>query len=185
MNAFRLRFRPQAGALLCLLGLVVFPAVPQPASAQSVRIAFVDSERIFQEYKLTKQAQADFNRELEELGARIDERRRELEKMVEEYESQSLILSEPRRREREAEIQEMRSEYDKMIREIWGPGGQVAQRNEDLTRPIIEKMNQVLLRIGEEEGFSIIFDAADGNIVYADQALDLTDRVLEELNREE
>ena len=61
----------------------------------------------------------------------------------------------------------------------------MARRNEELTRPIIEQMNQVLTRLGEEEGFSIIFDAADGNVVYADRALDLTDRVLEELNAQE
>jgi len=162
--------------------LLVFAAVPASVWAEDLRIGFIDSERIFAEYQGTKEAQAEFNSDLELWSQELEQRKRELETLAEEYESQSLILSEPRRREREEEIARKRSELDTFVREIWGPSGKVAQRNDQLTRPIIERMNEVLTRIGEDDGFSIIFDAADGNVVYADRALDLTDRVLEALN---
>ena len=159
-------------------------AAPGTGSAEEYLIGFVNSERIFAEYRGTQEAQNAFNSELERLSAELEQRKRDLEQLQTDYESQALILSEQKRREREEEIQRKRSELDAFVRDIWGPNGQVAQRNEQLTRPIIEKMNEVLTRIGEEEGFSIIFDAADGNVVYADRALDLTDRVLEALNTE-
>ena len=47
-----------------------------------------------------------------------------------------------------------------------------------LHRPIQE----VLVEIGEQEGYHLILDAADGNILYADPSLDLTQRVLDLLN---
>ena len=99
--------------------------------------------------------------------------------------AQSLILSEAKRREREEDIQRRRSELDAFVQEIWGPSGKVAQRNEQLTRPIVEKIREVLTEIGRAEGFSIILDATDGNVVYADDALDLTDRVLARLNEQQ
>jgi Skp family chaperone for outer membrane proteins len=43
----------------------------------------------------------------------------------------------------------------------------------------------VLNKIGSDEGFSIIFDAADGNIVFGNEEFDLTDRVLASLNQGE
>jgi outer membrane protein len=162
--------------------LLIFGAAPAAVHAADIQMGFINSERIFAEFSGTKQAQAEFNADVETWTQELEGRKQELEKLFEEYENQSLILSEPRRREREEELQRKRSELDAFQREIWGPNGRIAQRNEQLTRPIIEKMNEVLQRIGREEGFSVIFDAADGNVVYVDRALDLTDRVLEELN---
>jgi len=175
-------FRP--GFLVALL-LLVFVAASTVAEAEEYLIGFIDSERIFAQYQGTKEAQKAFNDELERLSKELEDRKGELERLIQEYESQSLILSEPRRRERDEEIQRKRNELDAFAQEVWGPSGRVARRNEELTRPIIEQMNQVLTRLGEEEGFSIIFDAADGNVVYADRALDLTDRILAELNAQE
>ncbi len=43
-------------------------------------------------------------------------------------------------------------------------------------------MNTILDRMGSEEEFDIIFDVAPGGIVYAREGLDLTGRVLDELN---
>ena len=109
----------------------------------------------------------------------------QLEKATEDYQSQSLILSDAKKREIEATLQRQRSELDAFVQEIWGPSGKVAQRNEQLTRPIVEKIREVLIDIGDRDGYSIIFDATDGNVVYADDALDLTNEVLERLNAEQ
>jgi Skp family chaperone for outer membrane proteins len=52
-----------------------------------------------------------------------------------------------------------------------------------LTKPILDKINQVLEKIATEENFIMIFDSVNGNIAYAKEDLDLTDRVLEELEK--
>jgi len=162
--------------------LLVSFAAATGARAADLLIGFVDSERIFAEYQGTKEAQAEFNADLEKWGQDLEVKKRELEQLEEAYKQQELILSPPMRKQKEQEILAKRSELDAFAREIWGPQGKVAERNEQLTRPIIERMNDVLTKIGESEGFSIIFDAADGNVVYANRALDLTDRVLEALH---
>lgn len=164
--------------------LLVFAAVPRPVEAAELVIGFIDSERIFAEYQRARDADAELRADVAKWNEEADARQRELEKLIEEYESQSLILSEPRRREFEEEIQRKRSDLDAFVREIWAPNGKVDQRKQQLSLPIIEKINEVVTRLGEERGFSIIFDAADANVVYADRALDLTDEILQELNAE-
>jgi outer membrane protein len=155
------------------------------ASGADLKIGFIDSERIFAEYQGTSQAQTEFEADIQAWNEELEAKRRDLEKLTEEYQSQALILSEAKKREREDELQRKRSELDAFVQEIWGPTGKVAQRNEQLTRPIVEKIREVLNEIGGAQGFSIIFDAIDGNVVYADEALDLTDQVLERLNAEQ
>ncbi len=171
------------GGILSVILLLV--SLAGSASADDLKLGFIDSERIFAEYEGTKTAQAEFNAQLDQWTRDLETRRQELAAEAEQYESQRLILSEPKRAEREEDLQRKRAELDAMAQDIWGPNGRVAQRNEELTRPIIEKIRTVLQRIGEAEGFSIIFDATDGNVVYADDALDLTQRVLDELNAQD
>jgi len=171
------------GFILAGILLVSF-AAPNAVRAADLLIGFIDSERIFAEYQGTKEAQTEFNADLEKWGKDLEAKKQELEQLEEAYKQQQLILSDPMRKQKEQEILDKRSQLDAFSREIWGPQGKVAERNEQLTRPIIERMNAVLTKIGESEGFSIIFDAADGNVVYADKALDLTDRVLEALHAE-
>lgn len=170
------------GIILCL-SLVSFAAVP--VRADDYKIGFIDSEKIFAAYKGTSQAQTEFNNDIQKWTKELETKKQELQNMVDEYQNQSLILSEAKRREKEEEIQSKRSELDSFNQEIWGPNGRVAQRNEQLTKPIVEKIREVLSDIGQTEGFSIVFDATDGNVVYADHALDLTDRVIERLNQEQ
>jgi outer membrane protein len=154
------------------------------AAYADLKIGFIDSERIFAGYKATNQAQAEFNADVEKWQQDVEGRRRELEKLTEEFQAQSLILSEAKRREREEEIQRKRSELDAFVQEIWGPSGKIAQRNEQLTRPIVEKIREVLEDIAGAQGIALVLDATDGNVVYADRALDLTDEVLTRLNQE-
>lgn len=92
------------------------------------------------------------------------------------------MLSDERRREKEEDYQRRVTEYDKFVQSIWGPNGLVAQRNEEILRPIIARIQAILVDVAEEDGYDLILDAADGNILYADPSLDLTQRVLDLLN---
>ena len=157
----------------------------QPGGAQETRIGFIDSERIFAEYEGVKEAKEIFDRDVQDWIAEASRKEKEIAELRTELESQSLMLSDEKRQEKEAQLQQLMSEYDGYVQQLWGPGGKVAQRNEELTRPIIAKVKTVLDKIAGEEGFDLVIDAADGNIVYGDPELDLTDRVLEELRKVE
>jgi len=150
--------------------------------AADYKLGYIDSERIFAEYQGTKDAQGQFNQDLEGWVKQLEAKQAEIEKLRKEFEAQRLMLSDARRKEKDEELQARIAEYSQFEREIWGPSGKVALRNQQLTQPIIEKIKEVVERIADAEGFSIIFDAADGNLVYGQESLDLTSRVVTELN---
>lgn len=152
--------------------------------AQEVKIGYIDSERIFNEYKAVSEAQAQFDRDVEAWKKEAEQTERELQSMQEELESQRLLLSEGALQEKQMALQTMASEYERFIQSVWGPTGRIAQRNAELTRPIMDKVRQVVDKLAAEQGYSLIFDAADGNIVYGEKSLDLTDQVLTELNKD-
>ena len=48
-----------------------------------------------------------------------------------------------------------------------------------MVRNFVERARQDVA----QEGINLVFDASDGNLVYGDPTLDLTQRVLDELNK--
>jgi outer membrane protein len=75
------------------------------------------------------------------------------------------------------------AEYEQFMAETFGDDGLAAKRNQELTQPIVEKINKILEDLGKEQGYTMIFDVANANVVYADKTLDLTELVLEKLNQ--
>lgn len=173
----------RCSALLFLAVALLHSAVGSvPAQAADYKIGYVDVERIFREFNGTKSAESQFNQDVEGWMRQYDAKKAELDKLSKEFEAQRLMLSDARRKERENELQAKISELEQQQREIWGPTGKAAQRNEQLTREIITQIREIVSRIAQSEGYSFILDAGDGNLLYGDPNLDLTDRVLTELN---
>ena len=167
-----------------LLGVLLLAMVPGSAVAE-LRIAFVNSEVILQEYKAVQSVVETFNRDVQGWNEEAQRQKSELEAMQREFESQSLMLSDERRQEKELDFQRRLGEYEKFVQSIWGPEGLVEQRNEELLRPIINKVQSLLAKLAVEEEYDFIFDAADNNILYADPEFDITTQVIGMLNSEE
>lgn len=164
---------------LALAGLLTATA------AAELRIGFVNSEVILQEYNAVQGAMETFNRDVEGWQQELEVKRAELEDLQEELEHQSLMLSDERRQEKEMEYQRRLNEFEQLKESIWATDGLIEQRNEELLRPIISRIQTVLEQVATEEGYDLIFDAADSNILYGDPDFDLTDRVIEILNNQE
>lgn len=149
------------------------------------KIAYIDSDRIFAEYSKTQEAQASFNREVQELSRTAKEKKTEIDELQRKLDQQSPMLSEAKRDQETQALQQKVSEYESFIQKNWGPNGEISKLNEDYLRPIIDRVHKIVADIGNNEGYQLILDATDGNIVYGDKTLDLTDRVLTRLREED
>jgi Skp family chaperone for outer membrane proteins len=150
--------------------------------AMAADIAIVDYQLIFDRFEGTADAQRTLDRELKDWDARAKEMREEIERLESEKESQKLMLSEERLREKEEEVRSLKNEYQEFAESIWGVNGQAAKRNAELTAPIAEKILNVVARIGEEKNVDIIFDASTGGVVWAKDDVNLTQLVLDDLS---
>src|SRR5512147_1557685 len=178
------RHRSRGAVTWCALVVVGFLGMPGPARAD-VKIAFIDSDRIFAEYQKTQEAQASFNREVQELSRTAREKKGEIDELQRKLDQQSPMLSEAKRDQETQALQQKISEYESFIQKNWGPGGDISRLNEDYLRPIVNRVHQIVADIGNNEGYQLILDAADGNVIYGDKTLDLTDRVLTRLKEED
>ena len=149
---------------------------------KELKIGYIHSQRILSEFQESIEAQRTLDEEQREWVDKAKNMEQEIAAMEEEYENQSLLVSEEKKAERLKEIQAKYLEYQRFQQEIWGETGKLYQRNQELTKPLIDKVNAVIQKLGEEGDYDIIFDAAVGNIVYAKDDYDMTDLVLDDLN---
>ncbi len=163
----------------------VLAAAAGGASSQDLKIGFIRSATILDQYQGARVATETFNRDVEAWNQEMQQRKSELDLIGKALEAQSPMLSDVSRREKEQEYQRKLNEYDQYVQSIWGSGGLVQQRNEELLRPIVEKIQRIARKVAEEDSYDFLFDASEGNLIYGDREHDLTARVIELLNQPE
>lgn len=165
-----------------VLGLI--GAFSGGALGKELKIGYIDSNRILTEYKGMADVQAKLEKAKAEWDRETRMREAELDSLRGEYDAQSLMWSEKTRQEKQKAMQEKYTAYQQFVNEIVAPTGKFAQRRMELLKPIYDKINGILDQIGKEGDYDFIFDVDIPAVVFAKPEYDLTDRVLEELNKE-
>jgi outer membrane protein len=166
-------------SLAVLLCVAFFASLSQ---AQVGRYGYVDSERVFSEFKEWDKAQEEFNTQYKAWDDEAKEMQKELEDMIVEYEKQKLILSADKKKEKEAAIEAKRQSLDAFTKEIFGPGGTAERKNNALVKPLMEKLNAAIEKVATEENYDFIFTSEA--LAYAKKDYDITDKIIEALAEE-
>jgi outer membrane protein len=162
--------------LLTIILSVVF-------AADAAKIGFIYSEQIMVEYQEAIDAMKKLEAEAVELQNVYKEMQVDYQKLIEDYEKRKLVSSDAWKNNKQKEIVSKEQQLQSYQMEHFGQDGSIYKKEEEYLGPVLDKINETLKKVGEEQGFSLVFDASKGSIVYADEALDLTDIILEELKK--
>jgi len=148
---------------------------------QQLRIGFVNSEAILEQYSGTRAAEEELRRQYARWEQEASQKEQNIRNMQDNLQRQALLLSEDRRNQIQRELQDSIMAYQRFLQEKFGQQGEAAQRNNELLRPIVERINRIINQIATEDNYDFIFDARAG-IIFAKTSYDLTDRVIRVLN---
>mgnify|MGYP006278358905 CR=1 FL=1 len=150
-----------------------------------LKIGFVNSQRIMQEWDVAKDAQEKLDQKSKELQTEYQEMLGKLDSMNQTFEKQKMMMSEERRQQKEQEIMQYRQQVQQYQMQKLGPQGEIYQIQQELTQPVLTKIQKVIQQVGDDNNYDYILDSVAGNILYAAQAHDLTDQVIYQLQRTE
>jgi len=150
--------------------------IPGVVLAQS--IAVVDADRVFESLGEVVDARELLETEVDEWELHVDSLQEEIDDIEEDL-SRTLMMSPERRQEKENLLEQKQGELEEYLTSVFGPGGVMERRNEELVGPIIASINAAVMEIASEDGIKIVLDAAAGQVVYAEASVDITDRVIE------
>ncbi|MDX1545716.1 MAG: OmpH family outer membrane protein [Rhodothermales bacterium] len=164
--------------------LILFAALAAPAAAQQ-KIAYVDSEYIFSRTPEFATVQQQVDRLAQEWQREIEQKQRDTDELFQEYQARELLYTQEERRRKRDEIVRAEEEVDRLRRQYFGPDGELFRQQEQLLRPLQERVLAAIEEVATADGYDYVFDkSGDVLFLFAREQLDLSDRVLEELGIE-
>jgi outer membrane protein len=157
---------------------MILAVVPGLMVAQS-KIGHINSEAILKELPEAIDAQ----RSLDALVAQWEQ---ELQKMqadwkakFDDYDKKKLILTDQTRAEREKELRDLDQSIQDYRNKKFGQNGELFQKQNEVMKPIQNKIFKVLEDIAKEDGYDYVFDkSGEILLLYANEKNDLTQKVL-------
>ena len=160
--------------------LVVFGTAKVEAQT---KIGYIDADAITTSYKSFQDAQKKAQRYEEELTKEFNKSQNELARLKENFDRQSLLMSEQRKKEEQQNIERKQLELQKFLEDVSGQGGKLQRKTQELLQPIILRVNEAIAAVAKDKGYDFVLNTAA--IAFADEDLDLTQLVLEQLEKED
>ena len=165
-------------------GMMILMAAAMVFAGADLKIAHVDSKMIFDKYSETTKAQKEYDKQVAKWEQDASAKQKELMDMKDKLEKQSLLLSDEKKKELEADFLKKKSEYEQFVQKIYGKEGELFHKNQEISDPIIQKIKKTIQDVANQEGYDMVFDRAAGAVVYWKKDNDLTQKVLDLLNKE-
>lgn len=147
------------------------------------KIGFVSAETILKELPEAQTA----NKALEDWGRKVQDTlammQKEFETRLEAYQKQEAMLTADNKRKEQESLQALRMRYGQYQEEKVGAQGELARLRESYLAPIRDKIQAAVAVVAKEEKCSAILEKLNGIVLYSDDKLDLTFKVLDKLKR--
>lgn len=159
---------------LALLLVLCWVAVP----AQT-KIAHINSEAIMQALPEAIDAQKSLDVLVAQWEGELQKMQADWKRKFDEYDKRKLILTEQVRADQERELRDLDQKVSEYRNKKFGQNGELFQKQNEVMKPIQNKMFQVLEDIAREDGYDYILDkSGEVLLLYASDKRDLTQKVL-------
>jgi outer membrane protein len=144
------------------------------ASAQTPKIGFVNTERVFREAAPAKRAQQKLEREFAARNAELAKLEKQGRDLQTELERDNVTMTDAARREKERQLADASRSFQRLQREL---REDLNQRRNEALAGVQESATRVINQIAEQERFDLILQEA----VFASGKIDITDKVIKAL----
>lgn len=149
-----------------------------------VRIGYIDSNEIMNNNEDVKQVQISLEKEQRRLQSEMEDLIRQIDSLKQDYDRQRLLMSDSRKKEKEQEIIRIEQKAQQFQIEKFGPEGEIYKMQNQLLKPVLAKIDAAIQSVGKKQEYDYIFDAVAGAIVYALDANNVTQDVIDELEKQ-
>jgi outer membrane protein len=168
-------------ALLSLLFICCFLVVYFFAYAGNGKIVYVDSGKLLSGYKGMIDARKEFDKKSSAWKSNIDTLTKEVQDAIKAY-SKNLALGTQKEKDLSKEL--ISTKQKELINYQTAIKQNAAQEEQRLNQDVLNTINTFLLKYGKQQGYKMILVAANGDIAYADPSMEITDKVVDELNKD-
>ncbi|MBC61779.1 MAG: hypothetical protein CMP11_04915 [Zetaproteobacteria bacterium] len=141
----------------------------------------IDMQKVLLTVEEGKVESSRLEKEFREKEVEFKAKKEELDKLTEEYNSQASMLSDEAKMRKQKQIQEMMISFQKdqeLVRM------DLKRKEFDITQKLALKVAKITQEISKTKNLSLVYEKNNSGIIYAKEAYDLTDEVIEKYNKE-
>ncbi len=151
------------------------------ASSQSLKIGSVDLQKVFRDSKQGKEKLKIAEKLVREKQAKIKELGLSIQDMEKELREKELVISDTAKADMEESIASKAKQFKRYREDALAEIQKFQTKNK---RELLTLIIGAIKDYGKQEGFTLIVNSLDDNFLYLDNSLDVTDSVINILNRQ-
>jgi outer membrane protein len=147
-----------------------------------LKIGYIDSDTIMDNLPDVQDSRQKLDALIQEWQAELNKLENDRNTKYNDYEKRKLIMTDQTRAETEAALMQLETQIAQYREKKFGTNGELFQKQDELMKPVQNKIFTVLKEIAQEDDYDFVFDrSGDIMILYAKEQYDLTSKVLDRL----
>ena len=165
-------------AVVILLAGVGFSST---AAAEDLKIGYVDLHEALNEIPEGKEAKKRLRQDYKAKQEKLNQKQKEVKKLKEELQSQSMALSDEAKRKKQKQLQKKMQELQQTYMELQRD---LSKKEAKETKDIFEKMRSIVKEIAEEKNYDLVLEKSKSSVLYGKEKMDLTGELIERLKKD-
>ncbi len=169
-----------------VIGVIV--SMPTRAdAADALKIAYIDALKVFDQSKIGKKAKGLLEEFVKSRQKIIDLEEAEIKELEDSLNKQESVLSPDAKKAKQEDLQKKFMAYQKKATDL---NREIQDKKTDVLNEFHSQLQAVVKRVAEREGYALVFDKGSGtpsevsSLLYAKDTLDVTEKVLAELDKD-
>ena len=151
-------------------------------SFAQLKIGYIDSDAIMDNLPDVQDARQKLDASIQEWQTELNKLEADWKAKYDDYEKRKLIMTDQTRSETEAALVQLETQIAQYREKKFGTNGELFLKQDELMKPVQNKIFVALKEIAEEDDYDFVFDrSGDIMILFAKEQYDLTAQVLEKL----
>lgn len=151
-------------------------------SFAQLKIGYIDSDAIMDNLPDVQDARQKLDALIQEWQSELTKLESDWKTKYDDYEKRKLIMTDQLRSETEASLVQLETQIAQYREKKFGTNGELFQKQDELMKPVQNKIFVALKEIAEADDYDYVFDrSGDIMILFAKEKYDLTSQVLEKL----
>ena len=149
---------------------------------KGIKIAFVDIDSLLNNYEFSITINKEMLRKEENMRLTLSEKARDLQQDIDEFQRKlenNVFATQARAEEEQNRILKKRESYERLSERLASELAAESQKNNVILR---DSINSYLKEYNATQGYDLIISRVGDNLLYANEALDITKEVINGLN---
>ncbi len=165
---------------ILFLVLILVLAFQAQAFAGTQKIAVVSLDKLLKDSEIGQAAYKQLEKKFKSAKAKMETQQKELEKLKQSLQKQSLVLSLEAKQDKELEFKRKVRDYQDLAQ---ATQRKMQAEQQKLGTPVMEAVKVAVDAYAKKNTLTAVYDKRSSGFLYVDENVDVTNEVLLEMNR--